>query len=378
MLDQSRSRAAPSGVCPSGAGRTLRPVTSSQPPSLASIAVRVDECLDDVLTAERSRWATLDPDLAGPFEEIRRMVRSGGKRLRPAFCHWGFVGAGGDPADERVVRAGAAIELMHAFALFHDDVMDDSASRRGAPTTHVVYGGTHGEADWAGESRRFGEGVAILVGDLAFVLADRLLTGASPEVWQLWNELRIELNVGQFLDILGSVQGERSLEKAERIARYKSGKYTVERPLHLGALLADPVVGRALLPGLSCFGIPLGDAFQMRDDVIGAFGDSSVTGKPVGDDLREGKPTSLLARAVALAEPAELDVLGRVGAPSLGDDDVAKIQQVIVDTGALDELEARIATLAAESIAALDRLPIDAAAREELRALAAFVVARVD
>ena len=134
------------------------------------------------MTAERSRWATLDPDLAGPFEEIGRMLRSGGKRLRPAFCHWGFVGAGGDPTDERVVRAGAAIELMHAFALFHDDVMDDSASRRGAPTTHVVYGGTHGEAAWSGESRRFGEGVAILVGDLAFVLADQLLIDAPPEV----------------------------------------------------------------------------------------------------------------------------------------------------------------------------------------------------
>ena len=233
------------------------------------------------------------------------MVRSGGKRLRPAFCHWGFVGAGGDPGDDRVTDAGAAFELMHAFALFHDDVMDDSASRRGAPTTHAVYAAEHGREDWAGESRRFGEGVAILVGDLAFVLSDQLLLGAPVEVWALWNELRIELNVGQYLDILGSVQGERRLAKAERIARYKSGKYTIERPLHLGAVLARPARGTALLPGLSAYGLPLGDAFQMRDDVIGAFGDSAVTGKPVGDDLREGKPTPLLARAVALADAGQ-------------------------------------------------------------------------
>ncbi len=353
-------------------------MTSSPPPSLAPIAARVDACLDELLASERARWSAIDADLDGPFGEIGRMVRSGGKRLRPAFCHWGFVGAGGDPSDPSVVRAGAAFELMHAFALFHDDVMDDSASRRGAPTTHVVYGLVHDRSGWAGDPRRFGEGVAILVGDLAFVLADQLLTGAPAAVWELWNELRIELNVGQLLDILGSVQAERGLEKAERIARYKSGKYTIERPLHVGALLADPGRGRKLLSGLSAYGLPLGDAFQMRDDVIGAFGDEVITGKPVGDDLREGKPTPLLARAVALAEPAELDVLARVGAPGLGDDEVAKIQQVIIDTGALAALEADIEALASTAVAALDGLAITDEARCELTALAAFIVARAD
>jgi geranylgeranyl diphosphate synthase type I len=353
-------------------------VRSTAPPSLAPIAARVDDCLAELLATARARWSALDADLAGPFEEIGRMVRSGGKRLRPAFCHWGFVGAGGDPADGRIVRAGAAFELMHAFALFHDDVMDDSSSRRGAPTTHVVYGGTHDRADWAGESRRFGEAVAILVGDLAFVLADQLLTGAPPAVWELWNDLRIELNVGQYLDILGAVQGERGLQKAERIARFKSGKYTVERPLHVGAVLADPVRGLELVPGLSAYGLPLGDAFQMRDDVIGAFGNTSVTGKPVGDDLREGKPTPLLARAAAMADPAELEVLSRVGVPGLGDDEVAKIQQVIIDTGALAALEAHIAVLANAAVTALDTVAITDEARCELTALAAFVVARAD
>jgi geranylgeranyl diphosphate synthase, type I len=353
-------------------------VTSSPPPSLATIAAGVDACLEELLTAEREWWAAVDGDLDGLFAQIHRMVRSGGKRLRPAFCHWAFVGAGGDPGDGRVVRAGAALELMHAFALFHDDVMDASASRRGAPTTHVVYGRIHDRAAWAGESRRFGEGVAILVGDLAFVLADGLLHGARPEVWQVWNELRIELNVGQFLDLLGSVRGERGVEKAERIARYKSGKYTVERPLHLGALLADPSCGPTLLPALSAYGLPLGDAFQMRDDVIGAFGDSAVTGKPVGDDLREGKATPLLARAVELATPAQRAVLGRVGAPDMCDDEVAAAQQVIEETGALGALEAHIAALADQAVSALGRIPVTADVRAELAALAAFVVARAD
>jgi geranylgeranyl diphosphate synthase type I len=264
---------------------------------------------------------------------------------------------------------------MHAFALFHDDVMDDSDRRRGAPTTHAVYRERHAELDWAGESRRFGEGVAILVGDLAFVLSDQLLTGAPTAVWRLWNTLRLELNAGQLLDIIGSVRRERRIEKAERIARYKSGKYTIERPLHLGALLAAPD-REELLPALSGYGLPLGDAFQMRDDVIGAFGDRAITGKPVGDDLREGKPTPLLARAVARASPAQCDVLDLVGRPGLTDEDVAGVQAVIVETGALDELEALIGDLAARAVAALDGVDLAPPAAAELVALAEYVVRR--
>jgi geranylgeranyl diphosphate synthase, type I len=346
------------------------------PPSLAGIAARVTDRVVRFVAAEGERWTALDDDLAGPFNEIRRMVEAGGKRLRPAFCQWGFVGAGGDPADPRIVDVGAAFELMHAFALFHDDVMDDALSRRGAPTTHAVYADTHRLAGWSGESRRFGEGAAILVGDLAFVLADELLVGAPDPVWRMWNELRTELNIGQFLDILGSVRGERRVDRAERIARYKSGKYTIERPLHLGALLAAPDRATSLLPQLSRYGLPLGDAFQMRDDVMGVFGDTAITGKPVGGDLLEGKPTPLLARAVAAATETQLAVLDRVGAADLDAEEIAAIQQVIVDTGALGELERAIERLSDEAIEALASIDITSMARDELAALAHFVVGR--
>ncbi|MEO6158082.1 MAG: polyprenyl synthetase family protein, partial [Ilumatobacteraceae bacterium] len=199
------------------------------PPSLTGIAARVDQRISTLLTAERQRWTAFDADIEQPIAEIERLVLAGGKRLRPAFCHWGYVAAGGDPEAGEVDDLGGALELMHAFALFHDDVMDDAASRRGAPTTHVVFAAEHRRASWAGEDRRFGEGIAILVGDLAFVFADLLLADASPAVWAVWNELRIELNVGQLLDLIGSVRGDRTLVKAERICRYKSGKYTIER-----------------------------------------------------------------------------------------------------------------------------------------------------
>ncbi len=350
--------------------------SSAPPPSLAVLAERVQQRLRSVLAAEEARWTAFDPDLAGPVGEIGRLVLVGGKRLRPAFCHWAFVGAGGDPDDPMVVDAGAAFELMHAFALFHDDVMDDAGSRRGEPTTHTVFADRHVQQGWAGEARRFGEGVAILVGDLAFVYADQLMGSASPAAWRIWNELRIELNIGQLLDIEGSVRNERSRVKAERVCRYKSGKYTIERPMHLGAVMAAPQREAELLPALSAYGLPLGDAFQMRDDVMGAFGDEAVTGKPVGGDLREGKPTPLLARAVEAATPAQAEVLALVGTTRLDDTDVARVQQVILDTGALADLEATIAALAAEAVEAIAVAPITAEARDELVALAAYVSQR--
>ncbi len=351
-------------------------MTSAAPPSLAAIAVRVQDRLREFLAPEEARWSAFDADLAAPVHEIGRLVLVGGKRLRPAFTHWGYAAAGGDPADQMVADAGAAFELMHAFALFHDDVMDDAASRRGEPTTHTVFTQHHLDHGWAGEARRFGEGVAILVGDLAFVYADQLMSGAPPAAWRIWNELRIELNVGQVLDIVGSVRNERRRHKAELICRYKSGKYTIERPLHLGAVMAAPERADELLPALSAYGLPLGDAFQMRDDVMGAFGDAVVTGKPVGGDLREGKPTPLLARAVEAASLAQAEVLALVGTHHLSDDDVARVQQVVIDTGALADLEVTIASLADEAVAAIRRAPVTPEARDELVALAAYVSQR--
>ena len=342
------------------------------PQSLLDVASRVDKRLEALLAVERERWAKVDADLVPPIDEIARLVLAGGKRLRPAFCFWGFVGAGGDPTDELVIDAGAAQELLHAFALFHDDVMDGSLTRRGEPTTNAKFEARHGVEKLAGESRRFGDGVAILVGDLAYVYSDQLMRNASPQAWTIWNELRIELNFGQYLDMLGSAMNERRREKAERICRYKSGKYTIERPLHLGALLAAPTRDD-LIPVLSTYGLPLGDAFQMRDDVLGAFGDAAITGKPVGDDLREGKPTPLMAIATARANAAQLKELQLVGNQDLSPEQIARVQEVIRETGALDELEAVITRLTDEAIAAVGHMPFIQSVRDELITLAEYV-----
>lgn len=350
---------------------------SSAPATLLTVAERVEARLAKLLDAEIDRWGAVDGDLRAPLQAVRNLVASGGKRLRPAFCHWGFVGAGGNPDDQRPVDAGAAFELLHAFALFHDDVMDGSTTRRGLRTTHLAFADEHDSGGWAGEARRFGEGVAILVGDLAHVYADVLMRDSPPEALDVWNELRIELNLGQYLDIRGTARAERRRAVAERIARYKSGKYTVERPLHLGALLAAPDRAGELMAPLSAYGLPLGDAFQMRDDVLGAFGDEQLTGKPVGDDLREGKPTPLMAIASARASDAQQAVLGRVGRADLDDAEVIAIQEVLVDTGALAELEEQIDRLAAEALAALDHAPLTDDALKGLDELARYVAWRV-
>jgi geranylgeranyl diphosphate synthase type I len=216
--------------------------------------------------------------------------------------------------------------------------------------------------------------VAILVGDLAFVYADLLMVGSSPAATAVFNELRVELNIGQALDLIGTAEARRDQPMARRIARYKSGKYTVERPLHLGAALA----GRFddLAEPLSAYGLPLGEAFQMRDDILGTFGDPAVTGKPVGEDLREGKPTPLLAIATGRAGPEGQPLLDRVGSPDLSDDEIAAIQALMVDTGAREETERLVDELAAEAVAALDKADLTADARAALTELAAFVAHR--
>ncbi len=352
----------------------MQPSGPPVPPSLRSVGARVEERLEELFARELERWAALSADLVPPLESLRALVMSGGKRLRPAFCYWAFRGAGGEAESHEVIDAGAAFEMLQAFALVHDDIMDGSSMRRGARTAHLAYGDRHDEVGWRGESRRFGEGVAILIGDLAHVYADVLLPRSTPDVLAVWDELRIELNVGQYLDLLGTARADVDPEAARRVARYKSGKYTIERPLHVGAALAGRLP--ELQAVLSAYGDPLGEAFQLRDDLLGAFGDSSVTGKPVGDDLREGKPTPLLASAAARATEAQSRVLAAVGQPELDEDGVARIQQVLTDTGAVRVVERSIDDLTAEALDAIKAAPIEPEARDALVELAHFVAWR--
>ena len=343
------------------------------PPDLIE---RVAARITDILSSETDRWASIDPVLEQPLESLRRLVLVGGKRLRPVFCFWAFVGRGGQPDDNRIIDAGAALELLHTCAVIHDDIIDGSARRHGIESLHVEFARRHDDAGWQGEGRRFGEGAAILLGDLAFAYADMLLP-ESAEARQLFNQLRLEVNVGQYLDLVNTARRDAGPEVARRINHYKSAKYTVERPLHLGAALAAPEELGDVMAAFTAYGLPLGEAFQLKDDLLGVFGDAALTGKPVGEDLREGKPTLLyaLARQAAAGAAARL-LTERFGAPDLTDREVAGLQAVFEETGARAHVEATINQLVDTSRHTAMTLPVTPAARGALFDLAGFVAAR--
>jgi len=309
-------------------------------------------------------------------------VLAGGKRLRPAFCYWGWRGAGGVDGPE-ILAAAAALELLHAGALVHDDVLDDSDTRRGRPTIHRRFAARHAAAGWRGTAAPFGRGVAILLGDLLLAWTDELFGGSGlPEAAlsrgrAVLDAMRTELMAGQYLDLLEQAAGPGSVADALRVVTYKTAKYTIERPLHLGAAMAG--AGEAVAAVCTDYGIPLGTAFQLRDDILGIFGDPAITGKPVTGDISEGKRTVLMALATERANSAQLRVLDRyVGDRRLTEAGAAEVRAVITDTGALDECETLIDASVKEATAALDGALITEEAREALTELAVLSTARAD
>ena len=355
---------------------------------------RIEEFLDDRATILRS----ISPDL-DPLAAFSRRFLSGGKRFRALFCYWGWeavAGRGGEALGARdtgdrfaVVSAAAALEVFHAAALVHDDIIDNSDTRRGAPAAHRLFETMHSDSGWAGSSSDYGRASAILLGDLLLGWSDELLdeglaTLRDPRAGRAarleFNRMRTEVTSGQYLDILEErawlAQPESEQRtRAERVIVYKSAKYSIEAPLAIGGSIAGGTVGQ--IDSLRSFGLPLGIAFQLRDDLLGVYGDPEVTGKPAGDDLREGKRTVLVAIArerLAAGQRQLLDEL--LGDPALDADQVRMLQQTIRECGAVDEVERIISANMDHAMRALDDAPISREARSELGSMARIVTRR--
>ena len=353
----------------------------TSPVEAADLRSRVDKALSAFLALQRARLIGIDPALADVSEALEDFVLGGGKRLRPAFAYWGHRGAGGADSDQ-LVAAVAALELVQASALIHDDLMDRSDTRRGEPSVHRRFERLHTAAGWRGGAANFGDSAAVLLGDLAMVWSDELLhtSGVGPvelaRARPVYDEMRTEVTVGQYLDVLTQATADTSLERAGKVARYKAAKYTVERPLLFGAALAG--AAPPVRDAYSAFGLPLGEAFQLRDDILGVFGDPAQTGKPAGDDLREGKRTYLVAAAFAASDAAGRSALeAGLGDQGLDDAGVQRLRRVIRDSGALAATERRIDELMSASLRALATAPLVTEAREVLYRLAEAATRRL-
>ncbi|WP_458041925.1 MULTISPECIES: polyprenyl synthetase family protein [Bacteria] len=346
----------------------------------------VSQRLESFVSARVDEATDAGP-LARPILELPAATLRGGKRLRAAFCYWGWRSVTDDSHTEEIIAAAAALEIFHAAALVHDDIIDNSDTRRGRPATHRAFEAAHVAGGWTGDAAAYGRSSAILAGDLLVAWSDDLFEEGIADApadraraaRRRYAEMRRDVTVGQYLDIAAETvpaPDDEQLDRALHVASFKSARYSVQQPLLIGAAIGGANTEQQ--DALRAFGHPVGMAFQLRDDVLGVFGDSAATGKPSGDDLREGKRTALIAFArqeLPASVRRTLDEL--LGDPDLEDVQVRMLQDTIRDSGALDRVEELITSYAREADRALAGAPLDNASVGVLRDLARAAVDRV-
>ena len=348
---------------------------------LPALRESINIALSTFIAADNHYLTEIGPELEPVAKALKDFLLQSGKRFRPLFATIGYLGTGSTLSPE-LFSALSSVELIHVCALIHDDVMDASDTRRGAPAIHKLFEGMHREKSLAGSPSQFGIASAILLGDLALVWASKMLHESKIPAEQIlsslpiFDEMEVELMAGQYLDIYEQALASESVERSLKVARYKSGKYSIERPLHFGAAIANKNPEK-YFPIYSAYGLPLGEAFQLRDDLLGVFGDSAETGKPAGDDLREGKRTVLMALTHERATSADRATIKELfGKPDLTLDEVTTLRDIITDTGAHDHLENLIASLTREATTAIDHPLIDSHAQALLHQMATIATQR--
>lgn len=339
-----------------------------------------DAAIRDFFAERRAEAGVFGRDFAEMVAELESYVLRGGKRIRPTFAWLGWLGAGGDPDDSAataVRSACAGFELLHASGLIHDDIIDASLTRRGHPAAHVTYAQWHRTRCFSRDSDAFGTGAAILIGDLATIWADVMVhasglpADAHARVIPVWSAARSEVMYGQLLDLISQASDDEDIDAALRVIRCKTASYTVERPLQFGAAIAGAPAD--LVAAYRAFGTDIGIAFQLRDDLLGVFGDPAVTGKPSGDDLREGKRTVLLATALKRADEHDPGAAGFLRAKigtDLSADELARIRAILVDVGAVEHIERQIEFRTDQAMAVLEASNVTSPAKHQLAEMA--------
>jgi polyprenyl synthetase len=352
-------------------------------PSGSELIRRVGEAITDFLDSQIP-LATQVGSL--PILDVARTYTAGGKRLRPAFCYWGYAAAAEIPENPAaLIRAAASLDVLHASLVVHDDLIDRSDVRRGHPSAHRQYETIHAQACGGGSSEEFGAAAAVLLGDALLAWSSEMFessglpTDALDNARPLLQTMRTEVLLGQYLDVAAAFQTTTAdgQDQAERVLEYKSARYSVRRPLEIGAVLGGADPGGELLKALGRFGSLLGGAFQLRDDVLGIFGDPAVTGKPAGDDLREGKRTLLILEALARADRQQSAFLRHLlGNPSPTISDIAEARTIITSTGALDVIEQHINERGQAALTALHKVRLPGEALTALTALTERTIRR--
>ncbi|MEU4932585.1 polyprenyl synthetase family protein [Streptomyces yokosukanensis] len=348
-------------------------VVDAQAIDLRAVQRQVDAVLEDFLS-EKARAAAGRGHPPEVVQAVRDFLAAGGKRIRALLCVVGWHAAGGDGQATSALRVAASLELFVAFALIHDDIMDDSASRRGRPAVHRVMRARLGEDERAD---RLGAGGALLVGNLALMWAQELLHTArlEPErhrlVHRLHDAMLEEVMYGQYLDVMGTGRGADDVEAALRIIRYKTATATIERPLQLGAAVAGAGASEDTMDVFTRLGLPLGEAFQLRDDLLDVFGSPDGACGPGLSDLREGKRTVLLALGLQRADQIQRERLRHlVGRADLGESEAAEVRTILQDSGAREQTERMIASRYEQVLQVLDGAGFPQAADRALRGLA--------
>lgn len=364
--------------------------SASKPFTAPDFVASLNSALHSYLVRQHERVEGIAAEALDLVENIAALSQ-GGKRLRPLFAWYGWQIAGGDPRATDIHDLGVSLELFQAAALIHDDILDRSDTRRGQPSAHRRFEQLHRSRHWDQDPEHFGVSGAILAGDLSLALCEEVFANmvlriagddvsAAASARKVFDDMRFEVMTGQYLDVREESAGrfhspELALERAMTILRFKSAKYSVERPLMLGAAAAGATAEQ--LRELSTLSLPLGEAFQLRDDQLGVFGDPAVTGKPAGDDLREGKRTALIAyaRAAANANQARL-MESLLGNAEMSEQQVADFQEVIEQTGAASQIEQLISEKAGAAYRGIESLDCDATVRAGLLSLAQATINR--